>query len=45
MRREYWPDADAPVALARIEPDLEDVVIALSLSSKRRALTSSGATT
>ena len=34
-RHEYWPDGDAPSALASIEPDLEDIVIALSLARSR----------
>jgi ABC-2 type transport system ATP-binding protein len=40
-RREYWPDADAPAGLSREEPDLEDIVIALSLS--RRVSAEAGA--
>ena len=31
QRREYWPDGDQPAGLDVVEPDLEDVVIALSL--------------
>jgi ABC-2 type transport system ATP-binding protein len=30
-RREYWPDGDQPAGLETVEPDLEDIVIALSL--------------
>jgi ABC-2 type transport system ATP-binding protein len=30
-RREYWPDGDQPAHLDAVEPDLEDIVIALSL--------------
>lgn len=30
-RHEYWPDGDAPPHLPVVEPDLEDIVIALSL--------------
>src|SRR5262249_29292646 len=30
-RREYWPDGDPPAQLDMVEPDLEDIVIALSL--------------
>jgi ABC-2 type transport system ATP-binding protein len=30
-RREYWPEGDHPTHLSEIEPDLEDIVIALSL--------------
>jgi len=30
-RREYWPDTDQPAHLDVVEPDLEDIVIALSL--------------
>ena len=30
-RHEYWPDADPPAGLTVVEPDLEDIVIALSL--------------
>ena len=33
-RHEYWPDADAPPGLPVVEPDLEDVVIALSLARR-----------
>jgi ABC-2 type transport system ATP-binding protein len=30
-RHEYWPDGDLPAGVAVVEPDLEDIVIALSL--------------
>jgi ABC-2 type transport system ATP-binding protein len=30
-RREYWPDSNQPAHLDIVEPDLEDIVIALSL--------------
>jgi ABC-2 type transport system ATP-binding protein len=30
-RREYWPDGDQPEHIDVVEPDLEDIVIALSL--------------
>jgi ABC-2 type transport system ATP-binding protein len=30
-RREYWPEGDPPAHLDVVEPDLEDIVIALSL--------------
>jgi ABC-2 type transport system ATP-binding protein len=39
VRHEYWPGADPPPGTAAVEPDLEDIVIALSLS--RRNLVSS----
>jgi ABC-2 type transport system ATP-binding protein len=31
LRHEYWPDGDAPAGLDVVQPDLEDIVIALSL--------------
>jgi ABC-2 type transport system ATP-binding protein len=31
---EYWPGGDAPAGTATIEPDLEDIVIALSLARR-----------
>jgi ABC-2 type transport system ATP-binding protein len=34
IRREYWPDADPPAHAHLIEPDLEDIVIALSLARR-----------
>jgi ABC-2 type transport system ATP-binding protein len=30
-RHEYWPDSDAPPDATTVDPDLEDIVIALSL--------------
>ncbi|MDM7853900.1 ATP-binding cassette domain-containing protein [Cellulomonas alba] len=33
-RHEYWPDGDAPAGRDVVEPDLEDIVIALSLSRR-----------
>ncbi|MBE9924889.1 ABC transporter ATP-binding protein [Cellulosimicrobium cellulans] len=33
-RHEYWPGDDAPTGLAVVEPDLEDIVIALSLTRR-----------
>jgi ABC-2 type transport system ATP-binding protein len=33
-RREYWPAGDAPAHLHQVEPDLEDIVISLSLSRR-----------
>jgi ABC-2 type transport system ATP-binding protein len=36
-RREYWPDADPPSGATIVQPDLEDIIIALSL--RRRAAT------
>lgn len=36
-RREYWPDGGAPAQLTPVEPDLEDIVIALTLSRRARA--------
>lgn len=35
-RHEYWPDGDPPAHLAVVQPDVEDIVIALSLA--RRAV-------
>ncbi|MGZ4649730.1 MAG: ABC transporter ATP-binding protein [Kineosporiaceae bacterium] len=35
-RREYWPDADQPAGQAVVEPDLEDIVVALSLAARNR---------
>lgn len=40
-RHEYWPESDPPSHLAVVEPDLEDIVIALSLA---RATTSGAVT-
>ena len=34
QRHEYWPEGDAPRALSRVDPDLEDIVIALSLAAR-----------
>lgn len=34
QRREYWPDADQPADSTVVEPDLEDIVIALSLARR-----------
>ena len=31
-RHEYWPSGDPPTDVAAVEPDLEDIVIALSLA-------------
>jgi ABC-2 type transport system ATP-binding protein len=39
-KREYWPDGDQPPQLSAVEPDLEDIVIALSLG--RRAAVGAG---
>jgi ABC-2 type transport system ATP-binding protein len=36
-RHEYWPDGDAPPHLPVVEPDLEDIVIALSLARRADA--------
>ena len=36
QRHEYWPAGDPPAALSRVDPDLEDIVIALSLSKRLR---------
>ncbi len=33
-RHEYWPDGGAPSELAPVEPDLEDIVVALSLTRR-----------
>jgi ABC-2 type transport system ATP-binding protein len=30
-RREYWPDADPPPGATIVQPDLEDIIVALSL--------------
>jgi ABC-2 type transport system ATP-binding protein len=32
LRHEYWPDGGAPAGLDVVQPDLEDIVIALSLA-------------
>ncbi|HTN80273.1 MAG TPA: ABC transporter ATP-binding protein [Acidimicrobiales bacterium] len=37
-RRELWLDADPPAGCAIVEPDLEDIVIALSLGRRAAAL-------
>jgi ABC-2 type transport system ATP-binding protein len=36
---EYWPQSDAPPEARRVEPDLEDIVIALSLATRSAAVT------
>ena len=36
-RREFWLDADPPTGRAIVEPDLEDIVIALSLARRASA--------
>jgi ABC-2 type transport system ATP-binding protein len=36
-RHEYWPDGEAPRGGRVVEPDLEDIVIALSLRRRRAA--------
>jgi ABC-2 type transport system ATP-binding protein len=36
-RREYWPDGGQPAHLTVVEPDLEDIVIALSLVRRAAA--------
>lgn len=36
-RREFWPDADPPTGRVIVEPDLEDIVIALSLARRAAA--------
>jgi ABC-2 type transport system ATP-binding protein len=33
-RREYWPDGNQPADLSPVDPDLEDVVIGLSLARR-----------
>ena len=33
-RREYWPRGDQPAGLSVLDPDLEDIVIALSLARR-----------
>lgn len=40
-RREYWPDGGQPADASVIEPDLEDVVVALSLVRRNAAASSS----
>jgi ABC-2 type transport system ATP-binding protein len=35
-RQEYWPAADQPDDSTVVEPDLEDLVVALSLSSRNQ---------
>lgn len=37
QRHEYWPHGDPPADLPRTDPDLQDIVIALSLSRRLRA--------
>ncbi|MCL2779885.1 MAG: ABC transporter ATP-binding protein [Actinomycetia bacterium] len=37
-RREYWPDGAPPAGLAVVDPDLEDIVIALSLRRRAEAV-------
>jgi ABC-2 type transport system ATP-binding protein len=34
VRHEYWPDADPPPGATMVTPDLEDIVIALSLARR-----------
>ncbi|HEX4686397.1 MAG TPA: ABC transporter ATP-binding protein [Nocardioides sp.] len=36
QRHEYWPDGDPPTHLDVVDPDLEDIVIALSLVRRNR---------
>lgn len=36
-RREYWPDGEAPAHLTQVAPDLQDIVIALTLVRRARA--------
>lgn len=38
-RHEYWPDGDAPPDRDVVPPDLEDIVISLSLARRARART------
>lgn len=33
-RHEYWPESNPPQRLGRVQPDLEDIVIALSLARR-----------
>ena len=40
-RHEYWPDADPPAGSTILEPDLEDIVIALSLARRSETTVSS----
>ncbi|HEY5858429.1 MAG TPA: ABC transporter ATP-binding protein [Aldersonia sp.] len=40
-RHEYWPDADPPAGSTILEPDLEDIVIALSLVRRAGTVVSS----
>jgi ABC-2 type transport system ATP-binding protein len=35
-RREYWPTSNPPADRTVVQPDLEDIVVALSLSAKNR---------
>lgn len=44
-RREYWADGDSPPGVTRVEPDLEDIVIALSLARRAEAPTAAAAPT
>jgi ABC-2 type transport system ATP-binding protein len=36
-RREYWPDADQPADRTVVAPDLEDIVVAMSLVARNAA--------
>jgi ABC-2 type transport system ATP-binding protein len=38
VQHEYWPGADPPPGTATVEPDLEDIVIALSLARRNAVL-------
>ena len=40
-RHEFWPDADPPAGSTILEPDLEDIVIALSLARRAETAVSS----
>jgi ABC-2 type transport system ATP-binding protein len=33
-QHEYWPGADPPPGIPAVDPDLEDIVIALSLARR-----------
>jgi ABC-2 type transport system ATP-binding protein len=35
-RHEYWPDGEPPAPLDRVDPDLEDIVISLSMARRAK---------
>jgi ABC-2 type transport system ATP-binding protein len=38
VQHEYWPGADPPPGMTTVTPDLEDIVIALSLARRNAVL-------